>query len=141
MIAAQTLSVSREGKSLHTFPDRALSSVHPLNQPRDAAYFSWCVMDEHRTSPRHRVLKAGTIEFSGGVLPLHRPEPVRFGGRDRGQQPALVSGPLRAGDRKRGLAQALPRDPAKPTAHRRRVREGLILKAPWFRSRLAKQRF
>ncbi len=26
-------------------------------------------MDEHRTSPRHRVLKAGTIEFSGESLP------------------------------------------------------------------------
>jgi len=26
-------------------------------------------MDEHRTAPRHRVLKAGTIEFSGESLP------------------------------------------------------------------------
>jgi len=25
-------------------------------------------MDEHRTAPRHRVLKAGTIEFGGGVI-------------------------------------------------------------------------
>lgn len=24
--------------------------------------------DEHRTSPRHRVLKAGTIKFGGGVI-------------------------------------------------------------------------
>jgi hypothetical protein len=24
--------------------------------------------DEHRVSPRHRVLKAGTIEFHGGVI-------------------------------------------------------------------------
>ena len=27
------------------------------------------MMDEHRISPRHRVLKAGTIEFSGETLP------------------------------------------------------------------------
>jgi hypothetical protein len=26
-------------------------------------------MNEHRTSPRHRVLKAGTIEFGGAALP------------------------------------------------------------------------
>ena len=26
-------------------------------------------MDEHRTAPRHRVLKAGTIEFSGEAIP------------------------------------------------------------------------
>jgi PilZ domain-containing protein len=26
-------------------------------------------MNEHRAAPRHRVLKAGTIEFSGEVLP------------------------------------------------------------------------
>jgi len=25
-------------------------------------------MDEHRSSPRHRVLKAGTIEFSGSKI-------------------------------------------------------------------------
>lgn len=25
-------------------------------------------MDEKRTSPRHRVLKAGTIEFNGGAI-------------------------------------------------------------------------
>jgi hypothetical protein len=25
-------------------------------------------MDEKRTSPRHRVLKAGTIEFGGGII-------------------------------------------------------------------------
>jgi hypothetical protein len=25
-------------------------------------------MDEHRTTPRHRVLKAGTIEFGGGAI-------------------------------------------------------------------------
>jgi hypothetical protein len=26
-------------------------------------------MDEHRIAPRHRVLKAGTIEFSGEAIP------------------------------------------------------------------------
>jgi hypothetical protein len=26
------------------------------------------VTDEHRVSPRHRVLKAGTIEFGGGAI-------------------------------------------------------------------------
>ena len=26
-------------------------------------------MDEHRAAPRHRVLKAGTIEFSGESIP------------------------------------------------------------------------
>jgi hypothetical protein len=26
-------------------------------------------MDDHRTAPRHRVLKAGTIEFSGDSIP------------------------------------------------------------------------
>jgi len=26
------------------------------------------LMDEHRISPRHRVLKAGTIEFGGGAI-------------------------------------------------------------------------
>ena len=25
-------------------------------------------MEEHRTAPRHRVLKAGTIEFGGGAI-------------------------------------------------------------------------
>jgi PilZ domain len=25
-------------------------------------------MDDHRTAPRHRVLKAGTIEFGGGAI-------------------------------------------------------------------------
>ena len=30
------------------------------------AYFA--PMDEHRTVPRNRVLKAGTIEFGGGVV-------------------------------------------------------------------------
>lgn len=25
-------------------------------------------MDEHRSAPRHRILKAGTIEFGGGAI-------------------------------------------------------------------------
>jgi PilZ domain len=33
---------------------------------RILAYFAR--MGEHRTAPRHRVLKAGTIEFNGGAI-------------------------------------------------------------------------
>jgi hypothetical protein len=33
--------------------------------------------DEHRAAPRHRILKAGTIQFGGGAIA----KPRRMGGR------------------------------------------------------------
>src|SRR6185437_8747142 len=46
-----------------------VSAVSGLVTSLPGRNISGAFMDEHRTTPRHRVLKAGTIEFSGEAIP------------------------------------------------------------------------
>jgi hypothetical protein len=76
-------------------------------------------MSENRIAPRHRVLKAGTIEFGGGAID----RAVRnFQGGIGRKQPSRNPGAIHIGSASCRFASALPRCLAQREANRRRVR-------------------
>ncbi len=82
------------------------------------------VLDNHRAAPRHRVLKAGSIEFNGGAIDCTVRNVSDTGAAIEVASPARRPRKLLVGARGRSHAPLLPGGLANGQAHRCRVRLG-----------------